>query len=180
MILYLNLGWTQSDWRLMASKLWPKILHGIVGKESESKSELALCLHAFEKVIPSIRSLILRMREFESCELWELFDSRDTESRDSYPGNASWFAPLVAWAEERPVTNGSQKPSALIDSIRTQKHQPCSTPFIPEALGWWWSCLQWGSYRRCTVHSWSPLGTACSDHTWNRGLQWATFGGIYL
>lgn len=47
----------------MASKLWPKILHGIVGKESESKSESALCLYALEKGIPSIRSLILRMRE---------------------------------------------------------------------------------------------------------------------
>lgn len=45
-----------------------------MGKESESKSELALCLYALEKVIPSIRSLILRMREFEPCELWELFD----------------------------------------------------------------------------------------------------------
>lgn len=47
----------------MASKLWPKILHGIVGKESEYKSELALCLYALEKVIASTRSLILIMRE---------------------------------------------------------------------------------------------------------------------
>lgn len=43
--------------------------------------------------------------------------------------------PFGRLGRERPVTIDNQRLSALIDSIWTQKHRPCSTPFIPEALG---------------------------------------------
>lgn len=94
-------------------------------------------LYTLEKVIPSIRSLILRMRESSHVDSGNSssFQSCDVDSRASYPRNASQFATLVGYAEERTVTTDSQRPLALIGSIRIQKYHPCLTPFIPEALG---------------------------------------------